>query len=205
MKYLYIVLIALIFSGCGPSSPEMTATADMSKAQTATAMPTSTPTLTPTLTVTPTLTPTPTLPPTATPTPRVRAEHGSVIPHEIPGTDPGGMPESVSSLYFESTPMFMFSLSGATKVQYIIFLDVKKELPEDAVLEVHFQNPTDPSIADVVVMTDLPDDTIMVEGKKFPMSAFKCGNYWIDVHIYADNEAIYELGTHVQWINSSFC
>ncbi|HNE03964.1 MAG TPA: hypothetical protein PKJ84_04780 [Anaerolineales bacterium] len=193
MKYLSVALIALIMAGCGPSSPEMTATADMAMAETQTAAPTSTPTLTPTSTATPTSTTTPIL--TLTPT----------LPHEAPGIDPGGMPESANSLFFESTPMFTFNLGGSVKVNYIVFLEIKKELPKDAILEVHFQNPADPSTAYVVVVTDLTGEKIMVESKKFPMSNFECRNYWIDVHIYADRESIYELGTHVQWTSSSFC
>lgn len=66
MKVLYIVLIAILLAGCGPSAEQMTATAVMAQAQTQTAAPTFTSTAT--LTLTPTQTPTSTLTPTNTPT-----------------------------------------------------------------------------------------------------------------------------------------
>ncbi len=67
MKALYIVLIAVLLAGCGPSAEQITATAVMAQAQTETAAPTFTPTAT--FTSTPTQTPTSTLTPTNTPTP----------------------------------------------------------------------------------------------------------------------------------------
>jgi len=61
MKAIYILLITVILVGCGPSAEQITATAEVAKAQTQTAAPTSTPTLTPTITptATPAYTPTP--------------------------------------------------------------------------------------------------------------------------------------------------
>lgn len=64
MKVIYVVLIALLITGCGPSAEQRTATAEMIQAQTLTAAPT----LTPTFTSTPTQTPAPTYTPTPTPT-----------------------------------------------------------------------------------------------------------------------------------------
>jgi len=55
MKALYILLIAVFLVGCGPSAEQITATAEIAKAQTQTAAPTLTPTLKPTITPTPTL------------------------------------------------------------------------------------------------------------------------------------------------------
>ena len=56
MKAVYILLIAAILVGCGPSAEQLTATAEVAKEQTQTAAPTltSTPTLTPTITPSPT-------------------------------------------------------------------------------------------------------------------------------------------------------
>jgi len=87
----------------------------------------------------------------------------------------------------------------------MLILDIKQPLPPDAVLEIHFQEPSDPSKARVIIKKNLPSDTIMIESKALSLSAFECKNYWIDVHIYPDSKSVNELGTHVQWDNSSFC
>jgi len=62
MRVLYILLIAVFLVGCGPSAEQITATAEIVKAQTQTAAPTLTPTET--QTPIPTNTPEATLPPT---------------------------------------------------------------------------------------------------------------------------------------------
>jgi len=64
MKAVYVLLIAVILAGCGPSAEQITATAEATKIQTQTAAPTFTPTET--QTPVPTNTPEPTLPPTQT-------------------------------------------------------------------------------------------------------------------------------------------
>jgi len=68
MKILYVMLVAILIAGCGPSAEEMTATAMIAQAQTQTAAPTKTPTMTPTMTLTPTKTLTPTNTPNLTAT-----------------------------------------------------------------------------------------------------------------------------------------
>lgn len=80
MKVIYVVLIALLITGCGPSVEQMTATAEIIQAQTLTAAPTFTPTLTstPTQTATPTYTLTPTPTQTFTPTPSSPKVTGNV-------------------------------------------------------------------------------------------------------------------------------
>lgn len=203
MKLSYLaILIILLLTACGPSAEQMTATAIMAQAQTQTAAPTHT--LTSTTTPTATSLPTATLTPTITPIPRVRANTGDVVSHEPTGTPPIGMPEEGTSTYFESNILFNIDIN-TRGVKYMLFLDKKQELPQDAVLEVHFQNPSDPSTALVVVVTDLSKDSIIVESKSIPMSKFECGNYWIDVHVYPDASAVNEISSHTQWANSAFC
>lgn len=63
VSYAYIILIAVLLAGCGPSAEQMTATAVIAKAETQTAAPTLAPTIAPTIT--------PTSTPSATPTPNV--------------------------------------------------------------------------------------------------------------------------------------
>ena len=116
------------------------------------------------------------------------------------------MPEGGESAYFNASAGFVMQLgSGTIKVKSLLFLEKKQDLPPGAVFEVHFQNPSDPSTAYVVIITDLSPDTIIVESKLMPASVFECKNYWIDVHAYPDNKSVYELDTLVQWNNSSFC
>ena len=97
---------------------------------------------------------------------------------------------------------------GDFKIMFSLSL-VKGELPDGAVLEVHFQNPIDPATAFTIVVTDLSNDTIYVAGpvtgKPLRVTDFKCQNYWMDVHVYPDATATQELGIHVQWVNSTFC
>jgi len=200
MNVLYVILITILLAGCGPSAEKMTATAVMAQAQTQTAAPTFTPTSTPAPS------PTATLLPTITPTPRPRAKDGEIVSHLAPGEAPIGMPEAGHSIFFpESSSGFLIEFGGSpVKVQYALFLE-KGDLPGGAVLEIHFENPTDPSTAFTTVVTDLSDDTITVLGKLVPLSDFKCQNYWMDVHIYSDGTSTQELGTHVQWVNFAFC
>jgi hypothetical protein len=197
-----LILVAIVLTACGPSAEQMTATAILAQAQTQTAAPTQT--YTPSPTSTPTLTPTVTASPTITPLPRVRAATGDVVPHDPPGVPPVGMPGGGDSHYFESSSGFTISL-GSGGIKSLLFLDRKEELPEGAVLEVHFENPADRSTALVVVITDVSSTDIMVESPSIPMSKFECGNYWIDVHVYPDATSPYELSSHTQWNNSGFC
>ena len=115
-----------------------------------------------------------------------------------------GFPEDASSEYIESSSSgLVISLSrGSPRVKFSLFLKTRN-LPEGAVLEIHFQNSFDPSKAFVVVVADTSDSDIYVESPN--MVALKCQNYWIDVHIYPDMTSVQEIGTHVQWVNSSFC
>ncbi len=197
-----LILLAIVVTACGPSSEQMTATAVVAQAQTQTAAPTQT--FTPSPTFTPTLTPTITASPTITPLPRVRAKTGDVVPHDPPGVPPVGMPNAGESLYFESSSGFTISLSSGG-IKSLLFLDRKEELPEGAVLEVHFENPADRSTALVVVVSDLSSTDIMVEAPPISMSKFECGNYWIDVHVYPDATSTNEISSHTQWNNSGFC
>lgn len=197
-----IILIALLLAACGPSAEQMTATAVVAQAQTQTAAPTHT--LTPTSTPTATLVPTITFTPTVTPIPRVRANTGDVVSHDPLGTPPVGMPEEGISTYFESSILFNIDVN-TLGIKYYLFLDKMEELPVGAVLEVHFQNPSDRSTAFVVVVTDASPTDIMVESPSIPMSKFECGNYWIDVHVYSDATSVNEISSHTQWANSAFC
>lgn len=116
------------------------------------------------------------------------------------------MPGSGESVYFKSSAGFVMNFGGGSiKVKPLLFLEKKQDLPPGAVLEVHFQNPSDPSTAFVVIVTDLSPDTIVVESKSSSASKFECRNYWIDVHVYPDNKSVNELDTLIQWNSSSFC
>lgn len=91
MKALYVLLIAILLAGCGPSAEQMTATAIMAKAQTQTAAPTFTPTFTSTPTVTPTLTPSPTI--TPSPTPALPTVAGLIQLNFVPVNDKTIIPQ----------------------------------------------------------------------------------------------------------------
>jgi hypothetical protein len=209
VSYSYIILIAILLASCGPSAEQITATAEMAQAQTQTAAPTLTPTTTPTitstatLTFTPTSTFTPTFTPTITRTPAPRAKNGAIIQHDAPGEPPIGMPDSVETEYLSSSSGFLIELSGGSFVtKYNLFLE-NKGLPDGAVLEIHFENPSEPNTAIVVVIEDTTDEVILVTSPR--LRGLECKNYWSEIHIYPDKTSTQEIGSFVQWINSSFC
>ena len=74
MRFLYIILIAVLLASCGPSAEQMTATSEGAITQTHTAAPTLTLTPTSTPTEMPSPTPSPTPQPTSTPIPGPYAE-----------------------------------------------------------------------------------------------------------------------------------
>jgi len=87
MKAVYILLIVLLLVGCGPSAEQITATAEIAKAQTQTVAPTLTPTAT--LTLSPTLTPTI----TPSPTPSIPRVQGRIQLNFIPANDQTIIPQ----------------------------------------------------------------------------------------------------------------
>ncbi len=209
VTYIYIIMIAVLLASCGPSAEQITATAELAQAQTQTAEPTLTPTTTSTITSTATVTSTPTLiftptfTPTITRTPAPRAKNGAIIQHNAPGEPPIGMPDSVETEFLSSSSGFLFQFSGGSFItQYHLILE-NKGLPDGAVLEIHFENPSEPNTAIVVVIEDTTDEVILVTSPR--LEGLECKNYWSEIHVFPDKTSTQEISSFVQWINSSLC
>lgn len=203
MKALYVLLIAVLLAGCGPSAEQMTATGVAAQAQTQTAAPTWTPTLTPT----PTQTPTPTF--TATPifTPTlISAETIVTVPYAAPIEGiPSGLPPKGESTFFTSSAGFVLHTATDNNpwtASFTISLEIKELLPDGARVEVLFENPLDPTTA-IITEVDGPfSEKIFVVSPD--LTGIECRTYWIEVHVYSDPFKTQELGSHLQWTRSAF-
>lgn len=195
-------LIVISVTGCGGPSSEvlavtMVSETDVAATQTRAAMPTSTPTET--STPLPTDTPIPTNTPTEVPaTPTIEPQPAA---YTTPGPPPAGLPEAVVSEYLR-TNYGAFSLSIENlAINYIISLDVIKDLPPDAYIEAYFENPADP--LNPILVTQEGPQPQSFELESPPLDAIERKTYWVEVIIYSSPDKETILGRHVQWIKFS--
>jgi len=201
MKAMYLIVIGLLIAGCGPSAEQVSATADAARAQTETAAPTQTATLIPTVTPKPTNTPVPTITFTPTPISPLVVEYAPPTANKT-----SGFPKNVASDYLQTTGAgFNLTIPGENeplKMSYFFTFELLQDLPEGAVLFVYLENPEQPGTAILMQLAAPFDESLVVMSD--PLGGFKCRNYWVDIHIYTDASKETELGSHTQWVASSF-
>lgn len=84
---------------------------------------------------------------------------------------------------------------------YALKLNQRDALPPGATMTVFFENPQDASTAIAVRLFDTPAKQFSLYSPL--LSGFKCQNYWMLIHVYADATEAEILDGYVQWIYSS--
>jgi len=122
--------------------------------------------------------------------------------YEIPGPPPSGLPEAETSEYLQTNfGAFNFSIESWT-ASYLLSLNVLKDLPSEAYIEAHFENPLNPLNPIVIIKRGPQPKELELQSPS--ITGVKCKTYWVEVIIYSNPEKETELGRHVQWIKSTF-
>lgn len=83
-----------------------------------------------------------------------------------------------------------------------LLLTIEENIPNGARIEIHFENPLDPTTAIVTQMDGPFSESILVTSSA--LKGIQCKTYWVEVHIYSDSSKTNELGSHLQWLQSNF-
>ena len=85
---------------------------------------------------------------------------------------------------------------------FSISLEIEESIPNEARIEIHFENPLDPTTAIVTQMDGPYSDSIFIMSPA--LQGIECKIYWVEIHIYSDASKTTELGSHLQWLKSNF-
>jgi hypothetical protein len=114
----------------------------------------------------------------------------------------GSLPENTTSTYLV-TKGTGIGLDEDDKGQFSLFLKARDSLPRGAYLEVHFPVPGNEGQKQIIEKSSVSKGSsfLMVSAKS---SGFKCWNYQVEVHVYADDSKEELLDIHQQTIQSRF-
>jgi hypothetical protein len=114
----------------------------------------------------------------------------------------GSLPENTTSTYLV-TKGTGIDLDKDDKGQFSLFLKAQDSLPRGAYLEAHFPVPGNEGQKQIVEKSSVSKGSsfLMVSAKS---SDFKCWNYQVEVHVYADDSKEELLDVHQQTIQSRF-
>jgi hypothetical protein len=105
----------------------------------------------------------------------------------IPSYNAPGIPSPTTSSKYLGTDSSGFVLKVNRLAQYKVIFEAKDTLPDDAVLVVHYENPSSKTEALVDnVRRHNASKKFRSESSLFP--SLKCGMYSIDVEIYSDSK-----------------
>lgn len=114
----------------------------------------------------------------------------------------GSLPENTASNYLVTKGTGIV-LDKNDKGQFSLSLEVRDSLPLGAYLEAHFPVPGNEGQKQIVEKNSVSKGSsfLMVSPKS---SGFKCWNYQVEVHVYADDSKEELLDIHQQTIQSRF-
>jgi len=114
----------------------------------------------------------------------------------------GSLPENTTSTYLV-TKGTGITLDKDDKGQFSLSLEVRGSVPRGAYLEAHFPAPRNEGQKQIVKKSSVSKGSsfLMVSPKS---SGFKCWNYQVEVHVYADDSKEELLDIHQQTIQSRF-
>ena len=115
--------------------------------------------------------------------------------------DLGPLPRNSSSRYLETKGTNILMNVAERSAKFGISLKTKPDLPPEAYLEAHFDNPGD-SDAPLVVgkTTGLGQHELVIISPEF--KGLKCWNYQALIFVYKDRSKSHRLGIHLQTIQS---
>lgn len=87
-------------------------------------------------------------------------------------------------------------------MSYFLSFKFNKALPDTAFIEIYLDNPETAGTAILIQQNGPFEDQLVVSSQS--LSGFKCKHYWAEIHIFEDSTKGTELGTHFQWIYSSY-